>query len=223
MEHVGLQCREDKYAFRVFELIRTLLVAKLLTMTRVIILLALVSISANAVAQTNTAAKTVLSEGAKVIFKNVKSKTTEAEKNFIYQKLQVKLTKDKKSFTLEGQPVDVQVFPVDLNSDGVEEVFVTLASGFLFGNTGQTVLLFMKDKAGKFQQQTEIAGGIAMILNTKNQGYPDIAVGGPGFEHPSFRWNGKDYRYHKAVKDESLATTSTSLEVFSKAYIDTLK
>jgi hypothetical protein len=192
-------------------------------MTRYITLLALMSVSVYAFAQTNTAAKPTLSEGAKVIFKNIKSKTTEAEKNFIYQKLQVKLAKDKKSFELEGQPVEVQVLPADLNNDGIEEVFVTLASGALFGNTGQTVLLFLKDKAGKYLQQTEIVGGIPVILNTKNLGYVDIVIAGPGFEHPSFRWNGKDYRYYKAVKDESLANNSTDLTAFSKAYTGTLK
>ena len=193
---------------------------KPVTMPRFITLLACIGFPCCMYAQPNAP---LLSEGAKVIFKNIKTKTTDAEKNFIYQKLQVKLAKDKKSFVLEGQPVEVRVFPTDLNKDGIEEVFATLTSGALFGNTGQTVLLFMKDKAGKYQQQTEIVGGIPIILSSRNLEYMDIVIAGPGLEHPAFRWNGKDYRYFKTVKDESLAKNSYDLTSFSKQYTDNLK
>lgn len=193
-------------------------------MTRYIALLAFVCLCSFSFAQTNNAVKSKLSEGAKFLFKNIKTKTTEAEKNFIYQKLQVKQSKDKKSLELEGFPVEFQVYPTDLNKDGMEEIFVTLSSAALFGNVGSTVLFFIKDKSGKYQQQTEVIGGIPMLMSSKNMGYPDILIGGPGMEYPSFRWNGKDYRYYKPVKDGSAeSTNSTDVSVSSKTYTDVLK
>lgn len=195
---------------------------KLLTMTRLFLSIAFAGITCCAAAQGNNATP-ALSPGARLIFGNVKTRTSAPEKNAIYQKLQLKIAKDKRSFELEGQPVEVKVYPADLNKDGMEEVFVTLSSGALFGNVGQTVLLFMKDKAGKYQQQTEIAGGIPVILKTSHLGYADIVVAGPGMEHPAFRWNGKDYRYYSSVKDEALSSAATYIEEFSKAYTRTLQ
>jgi hypothetical protein len=34
-------------------------------------------------------------------------------------------------------------------------------------------------------------------MPTKNLGYPDLMIGGPGFEHPVWRWNGKEYNVYK--------------------------
>ncbi len=34
---------------------------------------------------------------------------------------------------------------------------------------------------------------------TFNLGYPDLLIGGPGFEQPVWRWNGKEYQFYKTV------------------------
>jgi hypothetical protein len=35
---------------------------------------------------------------------------------------------------------------------------------------------------------------------TFNLGYPDLLIGGPGFEQLVWRWNGKEYQFYKKVK-----------------------
>ena len=62
------------------------------------------------------------------------------------------------------------------------------------------------------------------VLTTSNKGYPDLVVGGPGFEFPVFRWNGKMYDNYKTLKDNVYGKTKmTSAEILSKEYQKTLK
>ena len=162
-----------------------------------------------------------LSEGAKLLFKDVKSKLTDAQKDHIFQKLQLKLSKDKKSFMMDEFSVTAQVFPTDMNKDGVEEMFVVLGSSALFGNTGETGLLFLKDKAGVYQQEPDIGGGRPGILKTKNLGFNDLYIGGPGFEFPVYRWDGKKYKWFRKMTDAEIAK-GIFLEDFSKQYTDAI-
>ena len=87
--------------------------------------------------------------------------------------------------------VAVQPYITDMNKDGNEEVFIVMESSALFGNKGQDFMLYIKNSKGNFVKDPDLSGGIAMILSSKNPGYPDIAVGGPGFEFPVCRWDGK--------------------------------
>ena len=82
-------------------------------------------------------------------------------------------------------------------------------------------MLFMKGKTGGYKPQGNIGGGSPGFLRTKNLGYNDLYIGGPGFEFPVIRWDGKIYKYHKKIKDAQLANT-TDLVTFSKAYTDTV-
>jgi hypothetical protein len=71
-----------------------------------------------------------------------------------------------------------------------------------------------------------LGGGIAMILLSKNAGYPDIAIGGPGFEFPAYRWDGKKYKYFKKIKDADLQSNKIKymdISQYSKLYTNTLK
>ncbi|HET6490440.1 MAG TPA: hypothetical protein VFG28_11850 [Syntrophales bacterium] len=34
-------------------------------------------------------------------------------------------------------------------------------------------------------------------MKTGNKGYPDLMIGGPGFCHPVWRWNGKAYQHFR--------------------------
>jgi hypothetical protein len=62
------------------------------------------------------------------------------------------------------------------------------------------------------------------VLATGNQGYPDLLIGGPGFEYPVWRWNGKAYTFSKNVKDADYEKLKKqSAEEVSKAYQQTLK
>ncbi len=168
----------------------------------------------------------VLTEGAGLLFKDTKSKLTNEEKNWLFKHINFTLSKDKKQFMSGEYEVAVQTYITDINKDGKEEVFIVMQSGALFGNTGENFALYMKNGKGYFEFRDEIGGGIAMILASKNLGLPDIAIGGPGFKFPAYRWDGKKYKYFKDIKDADLQSNKVKymdLAECSKLYTDTLK
>ena len=175
-------------------------------------------------AQTKTT--TALSEGATLLFKNTKSKLTNDEKNWLFKQLNFTLSKDKKQFMSDEFEVGVQPYITDMNKDGNEEVFIVMESSALYGNTGQDFILYIKNSKGNFERDPELGGGFAMILVSKNPGYPDIAIGGPGFDFPICRWDGKKYKYLKQLKDADLHSGKIKymdLSECSKLYTDSLK
>jgi hypothetical protein len=181
-------------------------------------------ISFASIAQIKTT--TGLSEGATLLFKTNKSKLTNDDKNWLFKQLNFTLSKDKKQFMSDEYEVAVQPYVTDMNKDGNEEVFIVMESTALFGNKGQDFILFIKNSRGNFVKDPNLSGGIAMILFSKNYGYPDIAVGGPGFEFPMCRWDGKKYKYLKNIKDADLQSNKIKymdLAECSKLYVDTMK
>jgi hypothetical protein len=94
------------------------------------------------------------------------------------------------------QPVDPEVKVVDLNGDGQQEVFVQVESS-CYGAAGGQLSLLIKDKQGRWKDNFGVPAGGYKILSTKNKGYPDIEIGGPGMCSPVWRWNGKAYAIHK--------------------------
>lgn len=159
-----------------------------------------------------------MTEGTRMLFGDSQSKLTPAEKNSIFRQLGLGVKPDKKGFRMDGFDVGAKAYPVDLNKDGVEEVFVIM-DGLLFGNTGEGVALFIRNTAHQYEQQDEVAGGIAVILDTQSGGYPDLVIAGPGFEFPKYRWNGKSYVYVGTISDEMLENTETMrVEEYWKKY-----
>lgn len=166
----------------------------------------------------STTQPATLAEGSRLLFQQSGSRLTAAEKNAIFRKLGLQVAADKKGFRMDGFDVGARAYPVDLNKDGGEEVFVIM-DGLLFGNTGQGVALFMKNSAGVYEHQEEVAGGIAVILGTQSHGYPELVIAGPGFEFPLYRWNGKHYTYVRTISDDDLQNAESSMvEEASKAY-----
>lgn len=176
-------------------------------------------------AQNNTVLKPI----ADVLFKNVKTKLSVVEKNNIATQLAFipsgnkdlpfALDKDSKDY-----PFAAFVFPTDMNKDGKEEVFVLFGNGYTSGNTGSSIILYIKNAAGVYAPQLGFPGMAPDVLTTANLGYPDLLVGGPGFEFPVLRWNGKTYNNHRVVKDKDYEKLKkTSLEESSKAYQETIK
>ena len=167
-----------------------------------------------------------LSEGATLLFKTTKSKLTNDEKNWLFKQLNFTLSKDKKKFMSDEYEVAIQPYVTDMNKDGNEEVFIVMESSALYGNTGQDFILYIKNSKGNFERDPDLGGGIAMILVSKNPGYPDIAIGGPGFDFPICRWDGKKYKYLKKLKDADLQSGKIKymdLAECSKLYADSLK
>jgi hypothetical protein len=197
---------------------------KLNCMTKYFAIAILLTISFISFAHVKTTA--ALSEGAASLFKTTKSKLTNDEKNWLFKQLNFTLSKDKKKFMSGEYEVAVQPYITDMNKDGNEEVFIVMQSSALFGNKEQDFMLYIKNNKGNFVKDPDLSGGIAMILTSKNSGYPDIAVGGPGFDFPICRWDGKKYKYLKQLKDADLQSGKIKymdLAECSKLYTDTLK
>ena len=189
-------------------------------MSRFLIFILLFSFSLPALSQ-NTAfpGAVSLTAGAKLLFKNVKTKIPDADKNFLFRQTGLSLAADKNSFVISDMPVETGVFPTDMNNDGKEEIFIVLNSAAVYGNVGSNFLLFIKNASGAYNLQKEASGGLPVIFASKNMGYNDLMIGGPGFLFPVYRWNGTKYIPYKKIKDEALSNTkSFEIEEFSAAY-----
>lgn len=169
-------------------------------------------------------------EGTKLLFQNIKTKLTTAEKAQVFERSGLILSADKKQFAIAGDPAsgenpfDAKVFPTDINNDGKEEIFIIFGNSYTSGDIGTNVLLFIKDKAGKYQSNFGFSGASPDILPTKNLGYPDLLIGGPGFEFPIWRWNGKEYVFNKKISESNLKKLKTStIEAVSRIYVNNAK
>ena len=173
-------------------------------------------------------AQTTLTEGAGLLFNNSSSKLAAAEKNEIFKQTGFQLSRDKKAFIMDKEsadfPFDAFVYITDMNKDGREEVFVQYGNSYTSGHTGSSLLLYIKNSAGKYQSHLGFPGVEPEALATTNLGYPDLLIGVPGFEFPVWRWNGKMYDYHRKVKDTDLQKMKrTSIADMSKAYAKTIQ
>ncbi|MEN9569850.1 MAG: hypothetical protein RL172_1081 [Bacteroidota bacterium] len=173
--------------------------------------------------QANTAP---LTPGAVLLFKNSNSKFTNQEKNWLFTETKLQVSKDKKGFKMDEYEVIATAYITDINKDGAEEVFIVLQSGALYGNTGEDFMLYIKNNSGMLQRQ-DIGGGLAMIFTSnKANAYPDIAVGGPGFEFALYKWNGKKYAYSKKITDAAIQQNKLQYQLpadCGAAYAATLK
>lgn len=163
------------------------------------------------------------------LFKDVKTKLTPAEKNHIAGKLGFVLSgnatqpfaldKDSKEY-----PFSATVLPTDMNKDGKEEIFISYGNSYTSGNTGSSINLFIKDATGKYTEQLGFPGMVPDALATASKGYPDLLIGGPGFEFPVWRWNGKSYGLFKNVSDKNYSTLKKEgVDNISKTYQQTLQ
>jgi hypothetical protein len=166
-------------------------------------------------ANTNAAGGS-LSTGAALLFKNVKSTLSVAQKNEVAKELKLNLSNDKKRFVMDGYPVTVQVYPSDLNKDGSEDIFISLGCVQVFGDE-EGLSLFMKGAGGHYKAYPDFGSGRPYILSSSSKGFPDIIIAGRGFSHPVFRRTGTNYDNWKTVKDEQLRQ-AVDIEDYSKRY-----
>lgn len=165
-----------------------------------------------------------LSKGAALLFGNVKTKLSVADKNKIYKGLGFFLAADGKQFTFgrdtEEYPFEAYVYPTDINKDGEEEYFILYGNTFTSGMTGSSVILFYKvNGAADYQADLGFPGTVPEILPTSNEGWPDLVIGGPGFEFPVWRWKSGAYDYFRVISDKELMEAKTqNVEEVSKDY-----
>lgn len=109
---------------------------------------------------------------------------------------QFKATKGKYFEKACNQSLDYEAEVVDLNGDGQPEVFTSVHGTCMGGGAGVHMNLFIKGSNGRWKPQFGFPG-MYTILKTKNKGYSDIEIGGPGFCFPVWRWNGREYDLHR--------------------------
>jgi len=190
-----------------------------------VIVLLLVSFEAFAQAATDTA----LTEGTKLLFGNNKSKLTTAEKNWLYKQLNFTVTtveKNKNVFKSGEHIVTAQLYITDMNKDGIEEVFIIMQSPDLYGELGQSFMLFIKNGNGDFEYQSGLGNGMVMIIISTDPGYPGIAIAGLGSEYPLFKWDGKAYKPSGKITYNDLQNDKVKyidVAESNKLYLDTFK
>ena len=170
-----------------------------------------------------------LTHGASLLFKNTTSKLSVAEKNDIYRQLKIMLSKNKKQFVDvddkdEDAPYgEADVYPTDLNKDGIEEICVILYNQNVYGNTGSGIFLFIKQAAGKYQEVLSLPAADLTPLSTQNLGYPDLLIGVPGLNFPVWRWNCKNYALYKTIAESQLPKNAKGIADVSKTYQAAIK
>lgn len=165
--------------------------------------------------------------GAALLFKAVKTRLTVPEKNYIFQQLNFRISADKQSFNdgaNEEANFEARALPADMNKDGIEEIFVSFGNTYTSGMTGSSIVLYIKKTGKKYEANLGFPSTLPDVLPTGNGGYPDLVMGGPGFEFPVWRWNGKQYDLLKTIKEkELLRLKPVSIEEVSQAYQKTIK
>ncbi len=161
---------------------------------------------------------------AAILFKNVQTKLTVADMNAIAAKTGFVLSGDKdRPFASDKDsrdyPFAAVVLPTDMNKDGREEVFISFGNTFTSGLAGSSIALFIKDAEGAYADQLGFPGVVPDALEPIGEGYPDLLIGGPGFEYPVWSWDGKAYVFSRTVKDADYGRLKKrSVEEISKAY-----
>ncbi len=150
---------------------------------------------------------------------------TNAEKNHLFGELYIRWSTKKKQFvdnddTKEAAPYrQVNFFPVDLNKDGTEEIFIVLVNEALFETAGAQAVLFTKDSDGSYQRNTEIASEDVVPLTSKHLGYPDLLLGSSEDIYNIWRWDGRKYAFFQKLTGQQLPDgPGKGLEDISKAY-----
>lgn len=148
-----------------------------------------------------------LTAAAAALFKGCKTNISNADKNTIQLLSGFKTKTD-----------DIQIYPTDLNNDGIEEIFIQEFNFEMYGNAGAMTTAYIKNNAGKYVKQEDATGAYLSARKTSNKGYPDLIAGGPGFRFAVYRWNGSKYEVFKL--DQPAASTDMVIDDVSKAYLN---
>ncbi len=90
----------------------------------------------------------------------------------------------------------------DLNDDGSPEVFVQAGNVCNSGFTGSSLWLFIRDSAGRLQANFGFAALGYRRVGNQVQGFPDLELGGPGFCHPVWHWDGTGYVFLRRIEEQ---------------------
>ena len=145
-----------------------------------------------------------LSLGAAQLFKNVKSKLTVEEKNLIYQLTGFQTSKDGKQFILKDMdeyPFDIEIFVLDVNDDGTEEIFIGYGNTATSGNAGSSSMAFAKQSYSGYVKSFDQQGMLPSVVSGHNG--IGLLIGVPGFTYPVYWISGSSYS-RSTIKDKEL-------------------
>lgn len=140
-------------------------------------------------------------EGAanRALFGDTETRLTAAEKSAILLHFTEHFTVSADGTTLEDAQCG-NLAPateiVDLNGDGVVEVFVLWGNACTSGGTGRSLTLFVRDAAGLYAPTLGFPAIAWTKLTTQPSGWPDLVFGGPGFCHGVWRYHAGRYEFH---------------------------
>ena len=159
----------------------------------------------------------IAAEDYEMLFKGTTSKLSKQEKQQIFKTLGFRLSKDAKFIVDDtcGEDVSPSVEVVDLNGDGVDEVFVNWGNTCTSGMAGQSVTLFVKDRKGRFVKNLDFPGTYEK-LSSRSKGFPDLMIGGPGFCHGVWQWTGINYEYKCSREEQPGACARKGVETVCK-------
>lgn len=143
-----------------------------------------------------TGEPTTLNPLAIMLFRNVKSKLSDNEKNELALKTGITAA-DTLAKTKKGKPkIMFTIYPTDLNKDGTEEIFLCSTTSPL-GIPIKNFYFFAKDLTGKYQPLPgKIGRGAKIILNGK-AGYPDLI----NLSGEMWSWDGRAYHLRQKINN----------------------
>lgn len=169
------------------------------------------------------------SDVSTLLFSSVKSRLTSADKKAISGKLGFVLSGDKNQPFAQDKdsrefPFQAFVYPTDMNKDGKEEIFILFGNSYTSGSAGSSIVVFIKSATGVYEPNLGFPGTLPEMLSTTSQGYSDLLIGGPGFDFPVWRWNGKMYDHSKTVNEKTYnSLKKINIEEVSKTCQESLQ
>jgi hypothetical protein len=158
----------------------------------------------------------IASETYEILFKGLDSNLSKQDKQQIYDLLGFTFSKDNKFVDEICGDMSPEVEVVDLNGDGIMEVFVMYGNACMSGYTGRSISLFVKNSAGRYAENFYFPAINYKRLLTKNKDFPDLTFGGPGFCHGVWQWTGSKYDYKCSYEEDPGACIRKGVEKLCK-------
>ncbi|QRM35092.1 hypothetical protein [Microvirga sp. VF16] len=112
-----------------------------------------------------------------------------------------------------GSPVELDVTPMDLNADGVEEVMITAShengGAACFSHLGMNKTLMIRNRKGEWIANLGFDAQEIKALPDRSNGYQDLAVDLAGDCWPVWRHNATEYHIYKQCQKGKLVIASS--------------
>ena len=179
-------------------------------------------------AQTQQTVQPALTPKAALLFGKTKTKYTNKGKNRMAEAAckNYRISSSGKSFKgANGETVSLTLYPLDLNKDGVEEIFIEQHSSIEDG-----IELYTADING-FRSILSVSGRLPNIVgNAEAKSWPQMIVGGAGCFPAIWGYNGKEYvvvkesgAYDDCNEESRKKMNLTNAEELSVQYTATIK